>query len=144
MIALSIAKQATPAIQEPPPSTATVQRGKLAAMVSQYGTLTYRARSDGSPYVVINQARGTYTELPNAGDKIAYGSTRRDGNDVDIWVMDPADPKTDHMLAKLEGGGWEPLDWSPDDKKIMLKEEISINQAYLWLVPLKCPLALPV
>src|SRR6266568_8233612 len=31
------------------------------------------------------------------GDKVAYGSTRRDGNDVDVWAMNPADPKSDHM-----------------------------------------------
>ncbi len=42
-------------------------------MVSQGGTLTYRARSDGSPYAVINQARGVYTSLPEDGDKIACG-----------------------------------------------------------------------
>src|ERR1700751_4946468 len=61
-------------------------------------------------------------------------STRRTGKDTDLWVMNPADPKTDHLLTKLEGGGWEPLDWSPDDKWILLKEELSINEAYLWLV----------
>jgi hypothetical protein len=42
-------------------------------MVSLHGTLTYRARSDGSPYAVINQALGRYTELPDAGDKIECG-----------------------------------------------------------------------
>jgi len=48
--------------------------------------------------------------------------------------MNPADPKTDHLLTQLSGGGWEPLDWSPDDKKILLTEEVSINETYLWLV----------
>jgi peptidoglycan hydrolase-like protein with peptidoglycan-binding domain len=42
-------------------------------MVSQGGTLTYRARSDGSPYAVINQARGVYTSLPYSGDKVGCG-----------------------------------------------------------------------
>ena len=42
-------------------------------MVSLDGTLTYRARSDGSPYSVINQARGTYTKLPDDGDKVGCG-----------------------------------------------------------------------
>ena len=31
---------------------------KLSAMVSEDGTLTYQAQADGSPYAVINQARG--------------------------------------------------------------------------------------
>jgi len=73
----------------------------------------------------------------SGGDQIAYMSTRRTGKDTDLWVMNPADPKTDHLLTKLEGGGWGPEDWSPDDSKILLKEEISLNEAYLWLVDTK-------
>ena len=56
-----------------PASTAQVEKGKLSAMVSLDGTLTYRAQSDGSPYPVINHARGTYTQLPSAGDKVDCG-----------------------------------------------------------------------
>lgn len=70
----------------------------------------------------------------SGGNQIAYMSTRRTGKDTDLWVMNPADPKTDRLLTQLAGGGWQPEDWSPDDNKILLKEEISINEAYLWLV----------
>ena len=70
----------------------------------------------------------------SSGDQIAYMSTRRTGNDTDLWVMNPSDPKTDRLLTQLAGGGWQPLDWSPDDKKILLEEELSINESYLWLV----------
>jgi len=48
--------------------------------------------------------------------------------------MNPADPKGDHLLTQLAGGGWQPLDWSPDDKKILLGEELSINESYFWIV----------
>jgi len=61
-------------------------------------------------------------------------STRRTNKDTDLWVMNPSDPKSDHLLTQLAGGGWQPLDWSPDDKKILLEEELSINESYLWLV----------
>jgi dipeptidyl aminopeptidase/acylaminoacyl peptidase len=70
----------------------------------------------------------------SSGDQIAYMSTRRTGKDTDLWVMNPSDPKTDRLLTQLAGGGWQPLDWSPDDKKILLEEELSINESYLWLV----------
>jgi len=73
----------------------------------------------------------------SSGEQIAYMSTRRTGKDTDLWLMNPADPKSDHLLAKLEGGGWGSEDWSPDDSRILLKEEISLNQAYLWLVDTK-------
>jgi peptidoglycan hydrolase-like protein with peptidoglycan-binding domain len=67
------AKRATAAARQLPVGTAQVERRTLSAMVSQAGTLTYRARSDGSPDSVINQARGTYTKLPAAGRVISQG-----------------------------------------------------------------------
>ncbi|MBV9625220.1 MAG: S9 family peptidase [Acidobacteria bacterium] len=70
----------------------------------------------------------------HGGGTIAYGSTRRDGNDVDIWVMNPADRKSDHMLARLEGGGWRALDWSGDGTRLLVMNEISAEESYLWLL----------
>src|SRR5438270_569856 len=69
-----------------------------------------------------------------ASFRSAYLSTRRTGKDADLWVMNPADSKTDRLLTQLSGGGWQPEDWSPDDKRILLLEELSINESYLWLV----------
>lgn len=81
------AEQATSAAQALPANTATVKRGRLSAMVSQYGTLTYRARSDGSPYAVFNRARGTYTKLPAAGDKIDCGDVLYRVNDKPVLLL---------------------------------------------------------
>ena len=67
------------------------------------------------------------------GDRVAYGSTRRNGQDRDLYVQDPTDPKTDRRLAEVSGGGWAALDWSPDDRKLLVVEEISVNETYLWL-----------
>jgi dipeptidyl aminopeptidase/acylaminoacyl peptidase len=69
-----------------------------------------------------------------AGDRIAYGSTRRTGADRDIYLMDPADPSTDRLLLEVEGGGWAVTDWSPDDRRLLVLETLSINQSFLWLV----------
>lgn len=68
--------------------------------------------------------------------RIAYTSTRRTGKDTDIWVMDVTDPKSDHMLLQLEGGGWGVAGWSPDNKKLLVVEGISANQTFLWLADL--------
>jgi len=69
----------------------------------------------------------------NRGERVAYTSTRRNGADTDIYTESPADPKSDRLLAEVKGGGWEPADWSPDDKKLLVLEGISINESYLWL-----------
>jgi peptidoglycan hydrolase-like protein with peptidoglycan-binding domain len=73
VVVMTSPKQATPSAQGPHLDTAKVELGNLSAMVSLFGTLSYRARSDGSPYAVINQAQGTYTQLPNDGDQVACG-----------------------------------------------------------------------
>jgi len=83
------------------------------------------------------KARNLPGPWSSGGDHLAYTSTRRTGKDTDLWVLNPADPKSDRLLTKLEGGGWDPQDWSMDDSKILLKEEISLNEAYLWLVDAK-------
>jgi dipeptidyl aminopeptidase/acylaminoacyl peptidase len=68
------------------------------------------------------------------GDRYAYVSTRRNGRDLDVWVVDPSNPATDRMALQLEGGGYGPADWSPDDRQILLHQGISANESYLWLV----------
>jgi peptidoglycan hydrolase-like protein with peptidoglycan-binding domain len=72
-VAISGAEQPVAAAQAPAANTEKVERGELSALVSGSGILTYRARSDGSPYAVINPAGGVYTELPEAGEKVGCG-----------------------------------------------------------------------
>ncbi|MEY2528313.1 MAG: hypothetical protein QOJ05_403 [Verrucomicrobiota bacterium] len=69
----------------------------------------------------------------NKGDRIAYTSTRRNGADTDIYVESPTDPKSDHLVAEVKGGGWDVIDWSPDDKQLLVLEGISVNESYIWL-----------
>ena len=63
-----------------------------------------------------------------SGDRIAYASTRRNGNDTDLYAENPADPNSDRLVAELSGGGWQPLDWSPDGRRILVVEGISVNE----------------
>jgi dipeptidyl aminopeptidase/acylaminoacyl peptidase len=80
------------------------------------------------------KSRNSLGAWSNAGDRMAYGSTRRTGRDVDFWVTKPSEPREDRLLAQNDGGGWEVLDWSPDDRNLLVLEEVSINQSFLWLV----------
>jgi dipeptidyl aminopeptidase/acylaminoacyl peptidase len=72
---------------------------------------------------------------PN-GDRIAYTSTRRNGRDADVYLIDPMDPKSDTMLVQL-GAGWSVLDWSKDGSKLLALEYVSINESYLWSIDAK-------
>jgi len=96
----------------------------------------YRYDMDSGRIALLTDGKSRNTDLvwDHAGNQIVYGSTRRTGNDVDFWVMNPDDPKSDHLVAKNQGGGWQPLDWSRDGKHILAAEEVSANESYLWLV----------
>jgi dipeptidyl aminopeptidase/acylaminoacyl peptidase len=94
----------------------------------------YDVASGDATLLTDGKSRNTDPIWSYAGDKVAYGSTRRTGNDVDLYVVNPSDPKSDHLLTQLQGGGWTPLDWSPDGRKILALEGISANESYLWIV----------
>jgi dipeptidyl aminopeptidase/acylaminoacyl peptidase len=94
----------------------------------------YDVKTGNVTLLTDGKSRNLMGPFSSGGDQIAYMSTRRTGKDTDLWLMNPEDPKSDHLLTQLNGGGWQPLDWSPDDKKILLLEERSINESYLWLV----------
>jgi dipeptidyl aminopeptidase/acylaminoacyl peptidase len=80
------------------------------------------------------KSRNTGWTFSTAGDRAVFGSTRRNGDDVDIWIIDPKDPKSAKMVMENKGGGWQALDWSEDDKTIAVLEEVSANESYVWLV----------
>jgi len=82
----------------------------------------------------------------SAGDRIAYGSTRRNGTDRDIYVMDPADPKSDRRLLEVKGE-WSPLSWSRDGRRLLVLNYTSISRSTIWVVDAatgqKSPLTAP-
>jgi dipeptidyl aminopeptidase/acylaminoacyl peptidase len=68
------------------------------------------------------------------GDRMIYGSTRRNGKDRDFYIINPRDPKSDRLLLENSGGGWGVLDWSSDQRQAIIQESISVNESYLWLL----------
>ncbi len=83
------------------------------------------------------KSRNTSAHWSYQGDRIAYGSTKRTGSDVDIWVVNASDPSTARMVAQNEGGGWEVSDWSPDGKQLLLVNSVSAAETYVWLLDIE-------
>jgi hypothetical protein len=103
VVVISGSKQQASAAQQPPVNTVKVQRRALAAMVSQAGTLTYRAQSDGSPYSVIDQARGIYTKLPAAGQVVWQGQVLYRVNDRPVVLLYGSTPAYRTLSAGASG-----------------------------------------
>lgn len=70
----------------------------------------------------------------NKGDKIAYSSTKRNGQDRDIYILNPLDPASDIKVVENTGGGWGVVDWSANDSKLLIQEGISVNESRLYLI----------
>lgn len=80
------------------------------------------------------KSRNTDPRWSYRGDWIAYGSTKRTGKDVDIWLVNASAPTRARMVAPMEGGGWVVSDWSPDDKQLLVANHISAAESYVWLL----------
>src|SRR5215472_770088 len=99
-----------------------------------YQIYRYDVRSGDITMLTDGKSRNLGPVIEHHGNRVAYNSTRRTGQDTDIWVLDATNPKSDHMLLQLQGGGWSPSDWSGDGKQLLVHESISANKTNLWLV----------
>ncbi len=82
------------------------------------------------------KSKNKYPAFSHSGKLLAYSSNRRDGQDMDIYVMNPLDPSSTRMLAKVEGEDWAVFAWSPDDTKVILSDWRSTGETYLWVFDL--------
>ncbi len=72
----------------------------------------------------------------NAGREIAFFSTARDGVSYDIDIVDPESGALPRLAITGDSAAWYPLDWSPDDRKLLVLKYVSISEAYLYVVDL--------
>ena len=100
----------------------------------QYQNYRYDLDTGAVTLTTDGKSRNSRGVWSRKGNRMAYTSTRRNGTDTDLYTIDPSEPKTDRLVARLSGGGWSPLDWSPDERRILLREYISINESYMWIV----------
>lgn len=75
-----------------PTSMTTVKQGPLSSQVSDGGTLQYAAQSDGTPYTVVNQAAGAFTQLPSVGQVVRQGQTVYEVSDNPVVLLDGSTP----------------------------------------------------
>src|SRR5260370_30900001 len=72
----------------------------------------------------------------NTGREVAFFSTARDGVSYDIDVVEPEGGSLPRLVVTGDDAAWYPLDWSPDDRKLLVLKYLSISEAYLYVVDL--------
>jgi len=71
------------------------------------------------------------------GKGFYYSSTKRNGKDRDIYFMDPENPASEKLVLEVKGGGWGISDISSDYSKLLIRESISANESYVWLLEIE-------
>jgi dipeptidyl aminopeptidase/acylaminoacyl peptidase len=78
------------------------------------------------------KSRNTFGAWSRDGKLVGYSSTRRNGTDTDLYVMDPRDPKSDRLVAEVKGGGWSIRDFAPDGTHAVVGNYQSIQKSALY------------
>ncbi|MBV9444097.1 MAG: S9 family peptidase, partial [Acidobacteriaceae bacterium] len=81
-----------------------------------------------------DRSRNTDAVWSRDGKWIAYSSTARSGQDADIWLVDPHQSKSAHILMETHEPGWQVDDWSADGKQMLLTLERSAVASEVFLL----------
>lgn len=80
------------------------------------------------------KSRNSANAWTHDGRLLGYSSTRRNGADNDLYMIDPRDPKSDRLVAQVKGGGWSIRDFAPDARTAVVGEYVSVNKTNLHLM----------
>lgn len=78
------------------------------------------------------QSRNQQGAWSRDGQLLAFSSTRRNGVDSDLYVMDPRDPATTRMIYQSNGGGWAVLGFSPGKQEAYVADYNSVQDVDLY------------
>jgi dipeptidyl aminopeptidase/acylaminoacyl peptidase len=67
------------------------------------------------------------------GKRVAFYGNERDGISYDVYVVDIGSTAAPRLVAGGQQDTWYPLDWSADDRKLLLWKYVSINESYLYI-----------
>ena len=95
----------------------------------------YFDRSNGTSTLLTDgKSRNTHYHWNKKGDKVAFGSTKRNGRDVDFYIAPLNNPADAKMILENTGGGWKITDWSQDENRMIVANGTSVNETKLYIL----------
>src|SRR5437773_10916990 len=82
----------------------------------------YDLKTRETTLLTDGRSRNRYPLFSSSGKLLAYSSNRRNGRDMDVYLMDRLNPASNRTQAGLEGEAWASFDWSPGDRKASLSD----------------------
>jgi dipeptidyl aminopeptidase/acylaminoacyl peptidase len=80
------------------------------------------------------KSQNNFNAWSNDGSVFAYSSTRRNGRDSDLYVIDPRNPESERRVLEVNGGGWALTGFSPDNTSAVVMEYVSATKSNLYLL----------
>jgi dipeptidyl aminopeptidase/acylaminoacyl peptidase len=120
----------------------TLAPGRGDALVVQKDTgggefyQLYRLDHGSLQLLTDGKSRNWFGAWSPDGRLVGYSSTRRNGSDSDLYVIDPRDPGTDRLVAQVSGGGWNIADIAADGLQALVINRQSITRADLYALDL--------
>ncbi|HQA18285.1 MAG TPA: S9 family peptidase, partial [Novosphingobium sp.] len=90
------------------------------------------------------KSRNSLNSVSMDGKWIAYSSTRRNGRDTDLYIMDPRDPSTGRMVKEVTGGGWSVAGFAPGNKQAVVANYVSVTKTNLYWLDLETGAMTPI
>jgi dipeptidyl aminopeptidase/acylaminoacyl peptidase len=104
----------------------------------------YAMRDGRLELLTDGKSRNGLNAWSKDGQLVAYTSTRRNGRDSDIYLIDPRNPKSDRLVAQVEGGGWGLLDFAPDKSWALVGKYSSVQKSDFFRLDLKTGAMTPI
>jgi dipeptidyl aminopeptidase/acylaminoacyl peptidase len=99
----------------------------------------FRLGQDGAAEALLTDgtSRHLLGEPHPDGRRIAMTSTRRNGRDEDLYLLDALAGGEPELLLEVEHETWSVDDWSPDGSRAILRRYISHNESYAVIFELE-------
>jgi dipeptidyl aminopeptidase/acylaminoacyl peptidase len=94
-----------------------------------------RSAESGAKLLTDGKSLNSNAVWSNFSHEIAFSTTTR-GTSRDIEVVDPESGTLPRLALSGDGAAWYPLDWSPDDRKLLVLKSVSSAEGYLYIVDL--------
>ena len=84
--------------------------------------------------ITDGRSRNLFGAFSRDGQLIGYSSSRRNGVDSDLYVVDPRDPGSERRVLEAVGGGWAVLDFMPSGRQLLVMQYHAVSRSVLYLL----------
>lgn len=120
----------------PDPSRHSIVIGKDIGGSEFYQLYLFDLETSTSRLLTDGKSRNGSASIANRGDRMAFFTTQRNGQDWDIHVIDLNQPGPSRPLLE-KGGFWVAGEWSPDDRHLIVARVVSANEAYPYILDIE-------